>query len=202
MTPVFPPVSSRHAELDRLAAFFDTISAGREAVYLSAPLTTGPRLVSWRRSLRSQAVDPAIRDEDEFRSAVLSPNQAAAAEFARTLRLRLGRPVIDPTSLPDQPEWTQIDYRVFWGKVIERVVSRVVFMDGWAVSDGCTYEFYVACRSGCDTLHATLEPLTLHAGMAEIAEGIRERIAHAQDAAFAEQVLEAVSGLTPATSSH
>ena len=202
MTPVFPPISFRSAELDRLSEFFDTISTGREAVYLSAPLTTGPRLVSWHRDLHSRASDPAAQHESEFRRAVFTPNQAAASDFARALRLRLGRPVIDPTSLPDQEGWTQVDYRVFWERVIERVVGRVVYMDGWATSDGCSYEFYVAIRSGCETLRASLEPLTLQAGIEAIAEGIRERTAHGQDAGFAVQVLDAVSKLTPLSSSH
>lgn len=197
MAAEFPPVSDRGAELDRLATVYETISTGRHVVYLSAPLTTGPRLVTWRREVRQELAESSIAYQQGFQRAVFKPNRVAAAELARVLRSQLAEPVIDPTALPEQAGWRQNDYRVFWGLVIERFVSRVVFMDGWATSDGCSYEFLVAVRSGCDILDASLAPLALQAGIDAMTDGVRERRAHGEDATFAEAVLRGVLQLAP-----
>lgn len=199
MASEFPPVSDRGAEFDRLAAVYETISTGRHVVYLSAPLTTGPRLVAWRRDVSPELSESSVAYRQAFRQSVFEPNKVAARECAQRLRSELAEPVIDPTALPDQPGWHQNDYRLFWGCVIERFVSRVVFMDGWATSDGCSYEFLVAARSRCEILDAGLAPLTLQAGIDAMADGVQARRAHGEDATFAEAVLHAVTQLAPAT---
>jgi hypothetical protein len=90
------------------------------------------------------------RNADSFRSEVIERNRREAADFVRALREKSGAVTIDPAALPDVPGWEQADYRYFWGRVIERYASRVLFRDGWQYSVGCAYEFLVAHRAGLE----------------------------------------------------
>jgi hypothetical protein len=195
----FPPTSTRSHEIDDLAAVFGTVRSGRTAIYVSTPLTTGPRFSSWRGTVRLDANDPTYRSE--FRRHVVEPNTAEARRFAEKLREVERRVVIDPGALPDIDEWTQDDYRVFWGRVIERNASTVVFRDGWEHSRGCSYEFLVAAQSGAELLDARLEPLSLDRGLELLRLAIKECEDAGMPATFLSQVsaaLQEVAGMEDA----
>jgi hypothetical protein len=80
--------------------------------------------------------------------------------------------VIDPTALPDLDGWTQEDYYLLWGRVIERYASTVVFLDDWQYSNGCVYEFLVAQRCNARSVDERLNLLTLPDGLDLIQKAI------------------------------
>ncbi len=150
----FPPRPTKPDEVDLVVSAFAAVTNDRKAVYLSAPITTGRRFVDAAIAARSIELEP-----NQHRRLVIEPNRRHVRALVRRLRFRFGV-VIDPTSLADVDEWTQADYRVFWGRVIELYASRVVFADGWELSNGCAYEYVTALRTGARTLTERLRPLT------------------------------------------
>ena len=137
----------------------DGVIPDREAVYVSVPITTGKRFLDWRQGPGAGLAPSDGRYRSEHRRQVVDPNRAQVAPVIRLLRERLGRVVIDPTTLDDVPGWAQADYHAFWTQVIERYAATVVFLDGWEFSSGCTQEFLAAYRAGARLLREDLTPL-------------------------------------------
>jgi hypothetical protein len=187
--PAFPPQPLHGTEVDRLASVFASVVSGREAVYVSTPITTGRRLSGLG------TIDKEHPEyEHRYKNVVRDPNRQAARGVVDDLRRTAGRVVIDPSSLADIPGWTQDDYLTFWGSVIERFVERVIFVDGWQFSRGCVFEFYLATTAGIPTYSSERQPLRRHDGMALIDEAIAEFADSAIDATFFRQVRAAIAG--------
>lgn len=169
LAPSSPTV---HTDFEKLLAAYGTAIVGRTATYVSTPLTTGERLSDWlQRSDPRPAKGPAY--QEQLRRIVIEPNRQAASRFVARLRRNLHTVVIDPTALPDMPGWSQRDYHSFWGQVIEKYASKVVFMNGWNYSDGSTYEFLVAHTSQARTLDQAMRPLSRSKGREMIRAAIR-----------------------------
>jgi hypothetical protein len=152
---------------------YPTVVRRGNAVYLSAPITTGRRYVEWRSSLSEEFDSKAPEQRAEHVRLVVKPNKAHVRELADELRHRYPV-VIDPTSLEDVPEWTQADYRFFWGRVIEEFVHRVVFADGWHYSSGCVFEFWIALRSGRSLHNEGGQEISPSAGLTLVQEAFQE----------------------------
>ena len=150
----------------------DGMIPDREAVYVSVPITTGKRFLDWRRGpgARLAPSDGAYRSE-HLRH-VVEPNREQVVPVVHLIRQRLGRIVIDPTTLGDVPGWTQADFHRFWTQVIQRYAGTVVFLDGWEFSSGCTHEFIAAVRAGARLLKEDLTPLGLDEGERSIRDAI------------------------------
>jgi hypothetical protein len=116
--------------------------------YLSVPLTTGHAYIECN----------ARRDDTK------ADNKRRAHEAAQRLRAFLSDMVIDPSRLADVPGWEQADYHAFWTKVIDQHADKVIFLDGWQYSDGCTIEFAKAVQLGLPRLTEYLMPLNVAAG--------------------------------------
>ncbi len=189
----FPPRSSHLEQVELLLALFNTVVGGRDAVYVSAPVTSGKRYATWRSRLAPQIAetDPAYRRL--HRESVVIPNREEVRSLVENLRRTRSEVVIDPTSFEEVPGWTQNDYRYFWGRTIETFAQTVIFVDGWEYSDGCSYEFFVARRSGARTMKQEGTEL----GLAEAIELITAAADHARDllvsADFRESVRQELS---------
>ena len=150
---VFPPQPDHEHEWAALEGMLACAVEGREADYVSTPITTGTRFMDWYHNEGSKLQ----RGSDAYKRAheeqVIACNSLHARQFVEQLRTRR-RIIIEPTSL-EFGHWTQNDYRHLWGKVIERYARRVWLLDGWQYSSGCAFEFYVASRSGIETLSET-----------------------------------------------
>jgi len=189
----FPPVSSRTVEIDQLVGLFASVCDGRTAIYVSTPLTTGKRLSEWSTH---SGRGPAHPEYDQgLRVHVVEPNRADARLFVADRRRATGRIVIDPGALDDVPGWTQNDYRAFWGRVIERYASTVVFREGWEHSSGCSYEFLVSLQTGAETFDAELRPLSAQRGLSLLRDAIDECDRTNSPAAFLSSVANALSQL-------
>jgi hypothetical protein len=104
--------------------------------------------------------------ERAFDLEVVEPNRAEARIAASKLRASQREPVIDPTAVLHIRDWGQGDYRAFWAAVIERLAAKVVFLDGWQFSSGCSVEFLVATER-------SLPALTPSGSRISKADGIR-----------------------------
>ena len=170
---VFPPRSNHMVAIEQILSVFETVLSERNAVYVSAALTTGRRFSVWRAGLSERFRADVTVDQAEFRRQVVEPNRRELARLVAELRLR-HCVVIDPAGLPDVPQWTQPDYRVLWGLVIERYARAVVFADGWQYSNGSAYEYLVAVRSGAIPLDQQEAPLPPERGLPLLDSAVRE----------------------------
>jgi hypothetical protein len=158
--PAYPPVTERPSEVEAFVAGLSSVLDRGTAIYVSSPLTSGRRAAEWH--LQNG------RDENPegFRRHVFALNRADAACFAQELRARTHREVIDPGAVDDLEGWTQNDYRVCWGRVIQEYAKTVVFRDGWQYSNGCAYEFAVAHEAGLEVVTDDWSPLSSADGRA------------------------------------
>ena len=145
------------------AAFVDAfrcVGAGRApTVYVSVPITTGPRFLDWWRSggIGLERGGPAFT---EGRARVVTDNVDAARTLTTRVRERFaGSVVIDPTYLGDVPGWDQDHYNAAWSEVVESFADTVVFASGWEYSVGCATEFVAAAGRGLRVLDEALQPL-------------------------------------------
>ena len=143
-----------------MTAVLACVVGQQSAVYVSTPITTGERFVTWKRGLAA-----AVRTgDDEYSKGLLehvvTPNRAQVAGLVERLRSTSDSPVIDPTALEDVPGWQQLDYHGFWTEVIRRYAHTVVFAEGWHYSSGCVLELATAAEAGVALLRQDPEPLT------------------------------------------
>jgi hypothetical protein len=189
----FPPQPDHAVEVEQLAQAFASVIEGRTALYVSSPLTTGSRAFEWHQGFdRPSGQQLDGRGLDDFRRDVIEPNRIEAAAFVRKLRESGKGVVIDPTAMKDLPGWTQADYRVFWGRVIEGYAEAVVFRNGWMHSSGCAYEFFVAYSAGIRLLNGDLTPLSLALGRSLIAMAASEAREKGARSEFLQQVVRAL----------
>jgi hypothetical protein len=146
----------------------------KSATYCSAPITSGRRNFDWLRKIGKDfgSIDHAS-DEDRRLHAqdVIAANCEHARQVVARLRKDRGGIIIDPTSFPAIAGWTQPDWLRFWGAVIERYASAVVFIDDWQFSNGCAEEFLIATSLKLPTFNEYGQPITLSqaAGLVEAA---------------------------------
>ena len=86
-----------------------------EVVYLSTPITTGPKLLSWLSEQAHRYEDATARNAEIVRGEVMSENLARLAPIRDAIKARLPEShLIDPTTLT-MPGWHQSDYHRFSG---------------------------------------------------------------------------------------
>jgi hypothetical protein len=128
------------------------------AIYVSAPITSGWRFLTWYRE-RGQAIKNPALYQQAHANEVIAPNcREVAGTIAGIKRRVYPKVVIDPTSF-DIPHWNQNDYRYFWSEVIKRFVDEAVFLAGWEASTGSVFELRVALRNSVQLVHEDGTPL-------------------------------------------
>ena len=164
-------VQSRYSDRNLLLMdFLGCIIEGKQAVYVSTPITTGPRYMNWlRRESRSQNEELAMYQQE-----VINPNLTHGRELVCRIRSHfMNRVVIDPTAVR-LPGWEQGDYHELWGGVIERYARMVVLGDGWEYSYGCAYEFLIAHRGHTDVVDERFHGITAKEGLDQIRQAAHE----------------------------
>lgn len=171
----FPPTTTHELEADLLLNMLATVTEPRSAVYVSTPITSGRRFAEWSSQLDAELDLSHPETYEAFQREVLVPNSQHARRRISDLRRRFNI-LIDPTALKDIEGWTQDDYRVLWGRVIESYASTVVFLDGWQYSNGCAYEFWVANKTvpRPSIVDDQLAPLVLEEGISLINSAVSE----------------------------
>jgi hypothetical protein len=199
---VFPPETSRGAEIEALVELLRGVFPERVALYVSAPITSGQRFVDWYSRNRNLA---GLGDEQfrrEHGKEVVAPNRIAASALIKRVRGIDSGPVIDPTAVRDIEGWTQGDYRTAWARIIEEFARAVVFTDGWEFSNGCCYEFLVATKAGIETLDESLQPITLAAGVSLVRHAVVEMSSRGLSVEFLRGILEELESLGDLPPSH
>lgn len=184
--------SSEINGIDAVLHVFRSILPGRCAVYIAAPITSGRHLLHFRRRYEldasSQHYNRLLNEH------VVVPNRGRVRPVIAELRHKLAKPVIDPTEL-EFPGWTQEQYRALWRAVIEAFADEVVFLDGWEYSNGCAYEFLVACQQHLKMYDEALKPLTLTEGRRLIEDAVNKLRKSGHDSSLQDQVLEQLTVL-------
>lgn len=111
---------------------------GTKISYLSGPISTGHRYVRYLRSKTYRSL-----------AEVIEWNRAELSGTAMRLRQTLGI-VMEPGGLAVE-SFTHEDYMLLWEKLLERSVSRVLFLPQWEYSKGCAMEYLRAKTLGIPT---------------------------------------------------
>src|SRR2546428_14003541 len=191
---VFPPQTSRGAEIEALIELLRGVFPGRVALYVSAPITTGQRFFDWY-SRRRNLAGSAEQYRREHLNEVVAPNRSAASALVKGVREIHSGHVIDPTAVGDIEGWTQGDYRTAWARVIEEFARAVVFANGWEFSNGCSYEFLVATKAGVETLDESWRPISLATGVSLVRRAVTELSSRGLSAEFLRGILEDLESL-------
>lgn len=131
-----------------------------DAVYLSGPLTTGERFVTWYQATGYQIErENPVAYNKAMAEAVLGPNVQALRTTAQSLRRNVARTVIEPASLT-VPSWAQADYHDFWRAVIDQFASEIVVADGWVFSTGCAVEIDFGLSRGVPVRNIDGQPFS------------------------------------------
>lgn len=175
--------------IDSMVQLFDSIFEGNEVTYVSTPLTSGNRFLTWFRE-RGSVLDPESKQfKDEHFRFVVQPNSEVVKKKVFQLRKRLRSFLINPIKF-NRPEWNQDDYRYFWGSFIEQHVDRVVFIDDWQFSKGSAFEFLTAYRSSIETLDENLKVLDRAAACQLVESAIEEYKRSSLPASFLERIVD------------
>jgi len=196
---VFPPQTSRGAEIEALVQLLRGVFPDRAAVYVSAPITSGQRFADWY-SRRGSLRDSVQEYQRQHLNEVVAPNRQAAVELVKRVRQRHSGPVIDPTVVGDIEGWTQGDYRTAWARVIEEFAGAVVFADGWEFSNGCSYEFLIATKAGIETQDQSWQRFSVADGVTLLRGAISQISSRGLPAEFLRGILvdiEALEDLPP-----
>ena len=157
------------------------------AVYLSTPITTGPRLLAAMSGASIPENDAFLQN---LRHEVMAENLLGVKPLRRRLNeTHRSSHVIDPTDL-DIDGWGQRDYHRFWVEVLRNFVAEVVFADGWQASTGCTLEYLVATDLGIPCFNSDLTPLGRTEGQELIKIAIGQIEAAGLDASIHRSVLD------------
>ena len=182
-------------EINDRIVLLGSIIQDRNAIYCSAPITSGKRFYDWlvrmRREVDIDQVGRTLRSRHAKQ--VIEPNVRRARAVARLLRRR-GHLVIDPTTVgPTTWRWRQGEWRLFWENVIERYVKRVVLVDGWEYSNGCVHEFWVASRSGIPAYDEQGKRITLTRARSLIRKALADVQNSTGNATFLRRTLKSIA---------
>lgn len=183
----FPPIAKYTREVQAVLEFLRSVVDREDAVYMSAPITSG-RLVL--ESKRNGKYTSHQHDEEPILLEVIKKNRAQAKVVKQRIKQRLNCTIVDPTVVDDLQGWGQDDYRFLWAKVIEKYVRTIVCIDDWNYSKGCTYEFLVAKQLQLTVLNENLEPLSVDRGIILIEQAVTEFTNHLVSTKFLESVIE------------
>ncbi len=188
MTSIFRPPTARSEEINiAIGAMACQLGLGN-TTYVAVPITGGPRFVTWYAKHAAPLKHDASKYSQALLDNVIQPNSNDAKRHISELVRRESCSVIDPSRLVVSG-WSQDDYRHFWSRVIEQFATRAVFLDGWNLSSGCVYEFFVVTTLGLPAFDAGLERLSPGDGLMLIEQGISELRAIGADCSFMETIV-------------
>lgn len=161
-------------ESDSIAYLLKSITGGWKTIYVSVPMTTGPRFLHWYSNVGRHFDSSTDEYKNKHYQNVVLQNCEAARNRVAQLRRNFPKAIIiDPTYF-ERSGWKQEEYHYFWGKIIECCVNKIIFLDGWQYSAGCSYEFFTAVRNGVETIAENGSPLSRGLGSDLILNAIQE----------------------------
>jgi hypothetical protein len=163
-------------EMDMAFSAMDCLLLGRKAIYASTELTTGLRLYTELRARQLKTGDELRETMGRawYSANIFDANVEAGRRFADAVRERAdGAPVITPGPF-SAPGWSQAEYLGFWETLIRTRVSAVWFNENWQYSNGCVFEFAVACHASVGTFDHRGRPLSRAEGAGLVRAALAE----------------------------
>lgn len=152
----------REAEIEAALQAFLSAGADRGVYYVSTPITTGRRELELMAKLgvRSRQ-ELRAKFRDQWLEQVVSPNERDAVLQADlvTETFALGKVVVNPARISHE-HWSQDDYDLLWGRLIEEFPVTIVPVSGWEYSRGSRLEVQLACSLGIAVFDPTGSRLT------------------------------------------
>jgi hypothetical protein len=145
-------------EIDIAMASFHAVLSRRQAIYCSAPVTSGRPYLQLLSSPGVDASESAVGTL-RHRREVVDFNRHRAMAIVDSLRRTYPAPVIDPTALPAIGGWGQDVWLTLWTRVIGEFAQSTVFIDDWQYSFGCAAEYLFSSRNGIPTFDERGQPL-------------------------------------------
>ncbi len=145
--------------------FFENLKnlfSGNEILYVSTPINTGERFISWYNSVGKTLIENSTEYNEEKTKNVIEPNMINAKVIIKKIRQSTGKVIIDPTTFEDKTlQWSQDDFYIFWDKVIKELVNEIIFLDGWEYSIGCCCELLSAFENNINIYSQDMRKLTI-----------------------------------------
>ena len=187
------PQPADPVRVEAAAQLLASVVEDKSATYVSVPITSGRRFLGWFKT-RGVHLDQNSKEyREELLESVIRPNCEAVASRVAELRKGTKSVVINPAAF-ERPDWNQDDYRYFWGYIIERFVSKVIFLNEWQFSSGCSYEFLKCIRSGIAAFADDETKLDHETGCKLIKAAIAEVRAAGAPTLFLERILNELIG--------
>jgi hypothetical protein len=168
----FPPRTEHQRDVQVILEFLASVTGEQETIYMSAPITSGKRLLEAQQNGNSSLPKSSL--QTELSTQIIAHNRLYAKAVAQKIRAESDAVVIDPTLVGDIDGWNQDDYRAAWAKVIEKYVKTFISVDDWNYSNGCAYEFLVAKRLNLKTLDERFNFISLDEGISLIEKAVRD----------------------------
>lgn len=118
------------------------------AIYISAPITTGNDFINWYKENINLLTNKDAYKQRHYNE-IIKPNLSLILKYYNELKRKLDNPLLEPASF-EMPKWNQDNYLYYWGEVIKKSVTKIIFLDGWSYSKGCSYEYYVGLKNGIE----------------------------------------------------
>jgi hypothetical protein len=165
---------------------FDAAGAEDGLVYVSVPITSGPRELSLMARLGASREDLRSTHRDLWLAEVVRPNEKEAVSYAARARVLFPQQlVVEPARL-HVSAWSQADYGSFWETLIKGYALRLIATPDWAFSMGSRQEVDLAFRIGLPIL--SINGDTLNA--AELAAADASARQAGRDLGFTDEEIE------------
>jgi hypothetical protein len=139
---------------------FEAAGADDGLVYVSVPITSGPRELRLMAELRCTREELRSTHKDKWLSQVVGPNEGEAVSYAARIRALFPQQVVVEPARLHVSGWSQMDYGGFWEALIRKYALRLVATPHWAYSSGCRQEIEAALQIGLPILDVRGEVLT------------------------------------------
>mgnify|MGYP000844627223 CR=1 FL=1 len=127
----------------------ETVSnINNNAIYISAPITTGNDFINWYSKNIDLFTSGEIYKHRHYNE-IVKPNLSLILKYYNELKSKYNTSIIEPASL-EMPNWSQDEYLYYWGEIIKKSIVKIIFLDGWSYSKGCSYEYYVGLKKGIE----------------------------------------------------
>lgn len=174
-------------QADFASAAYDTLVADN-FVYISLPITSGPKLLEYMEERGFKTLAEAAADKEAFFKSVVAPNLQNGLKVSGEWSAKIDGVVIAPTEFEKRLRgnenigWGQDDYMGMWLPLIDKKVTHIVMLDGWQYSNGAGEEYLQAVlmqmgrrpRSNIDITDAQGTPLPLDKGIRMVAEAYKD----------------------------
>lgn len=161
---------------------FQAAGADDGLVYVSVPITSGPR--EFRLIAKLECTREQLRSDHRERwlAEVVRPNEQEAVTYAARVRAMFPQQlVVEPAKL-HVSQWTQTDYGNFWETLIREFALRLIATPDWAFSSGSRQEIEVAHEIGLPILDIRGRPMSAE----DLAEADRAAVLALRDLTISE----------------